>query len=161
MIRKYYFFYKTKHPFSQWYRCKFIISGIEYNCAEQYMMHQKALLFKDLISSKLIIKSKHPREQKELGRKIKNFNEATWEKHCKSIVYHGNKEKFLQNPYLLRVLKNTKKRIIVEASPNDKIWGIGIGIKDPQICNKKSWQGSNYLGYILSDLREELCATIL
>lgn len=74
MKKDYYFFYKTKHPFSQWYKCKFIEDQIEYNCAEQYMMYHKALLFNDMKISKLILKTKQPGKQKELGRAVKNFD---------------------------------------------------------------------------------------
>lgn len=156
MMKRYYFFYKTKHPFSQWYRCQFIINDIEYNCTEQYMMYQKALLFNDIETSELILKSKQPRKQKELGRIVKNFNIDVWNDRCKSIVYQGNKAKFLQNPELLKILLNTKGRIIVEANPFDKIWGIGMGINDVRILNQNNWKGTNYLGYILTNLRDEL-----
>lgn len=154
---KYTFFYKTRHPFSNWHPCSFIdTEGNEYNCSEQYMMAEKAKLFGDEEIREEILFAKHPRDQKELGRKVKNFNSDVWTKHCKEIVYRGCYLKFSQNPKLLEVLNSTKGTLLVEASPYDKIWGIGLGEDDPRIHDPKNWQGTNWLGEVLTQLRDDM-----
>lgn len=154
---KYTFFYKTRSPFSNWHPSIFEDeNGIEYNCSEQYMMYQKALLFgdKDILAE--ILDTPDPREQKALGRKIKGFDSKIWEANAKRIVYEGCKLKFEQNPHLLNKLLDTEGTLLVEASPYDKIWGIGLGEDDPRIQDPKNWQGTNWLGEVLTDLRENL-----
>lgn len=154
---KYTFFYKTRSPFSNWHPSIFEDeNGIEYNCSEQYMMYQKALLFGDTDILAEILDTPDPREQKALGRKIKGFDSKIWEANAKRIVYEGCKLKFEQNPHLLNKLLDTEGTLLVEASPYDKIWGIGLGEDDPRIQDPKNWQGTNWLGEVLTDLRENL-----
>jgi ribA/ribD-fused uncharacterized protein len=154
---KYTFFYKTRSPFSNWHPSIFEDeTGIEYNCSEQYMMYQKALLFGDKEILAEILDTPDPREQKALGRKIKGFDSKIWEANAKRIVYEGCKLKFEQNPHLLNKLLETEGTLLVEASPYDKIWGIGLGEDDPRIQDPKNWQGTNWLGEVLTDLRENL-----
>ncbi|KAF6026896.1 hypothetical protein EB796_014790 [Bugula neritina] len=117
------FFYKSHSPFSQWHPCTFSADGVEYNCAEQYMMHQKAVLFGDSETGKKILAAGSPRTQKSLGRKVQNFDDAVWKANCRRIVADGNYLKFTQNEHLLCHLMNTKGTTLVEASPRDKIWG--------------------------------------
>lgn len=87
------FFYGNASPFSQWHPARFTVEGVEYNCAEQYMMHQKAVLFGDMDTAALILHSDSPREQKALGRKVRNFVEKTWKEECRKIVMAGNRAK--------------------------------------------------------------------
>lgn len=142
-------------PFSQWYPSKFIIDGIEYNCAEQYMMAMKALLFGDRDIHSKIMASKNPKEQKAFGREVKNFNADKWNTICKTVVYEGSYAKFHKDP-LKKVLLATGNREIVEASPYDKIWGIGLGENDPLRFDKAKWSGTNWLGEALMRVREDL-----
>lgn len=109
--------------FSQWYPSKFTINNIEYNCAEQYMMAKKALLFRDKESYNKIMNSKDPSYQKQIGRKVKNFDVDKWNSKCREYVYEANYAKFTQNPKMLEELLSTGDKEIVEASPEDKIWG--------------------------------------
>jgi ribA/ribD-fused uncharacterized protein len=155
-MAKYFFFYKIKSPFSQWYKSNFKVDEITFNCAEQYMMYKKAMLFDDVETANKILKTKNQREQKQLGRMVRNFNQAVWDKNCKDIVYKANWEKFTQNKELKKILLETKGTILVEASPNDTIWGIGLSIENPDRFDKSKWKGKNWLGEILTDVREKL-----
>jgi len=154
---KFTFFYKTRHPFSNWHPCQFKDDeGNEYNCSEQYMMAQKAKMFCDQEILELIMEAKHPRDQKSLGRKVRGFNSDAWTANAKQLVYDGCYLKFTQNPSLLKTLLETKGTLLVEASPYDKIWGIGLGEDDPRIHDPKNWQGTNWLGEVLTKLRDDL-----
>jgi ribA/ribD-fused uncharacterized protein len=154
---KYVFFWQGGSPFSQWHKVSFKADGYTYTCAEQYMMHRKALLFNDSETAKKIMQAGYnPKKHKELGRLVKNFDAAVWNKHAKAIVYAGNYEKFTQNEKLLEVLKATKGKVIVEASPYDKIWGIGLSPEDPKRFDPKEWKGTNWLGEVLTTLCSQL-----
>ena len=146
----------TKACFSQWYNCKFIVDEITYHTAEQYMMAQKALLFNDNEIFNEIMRANHPKEYKELGRKIKNFSEAKWNESKYQIVLKGNIAKFSQNGKLKAFLLNTGTKILVEASPYDKIWGIGLSANEENIENPLTWKGENLLGFALMEVRDLL-----
>ena len=146
----------TKACFSQWYNCKFAVDGVTYHTAEQYMMAQKALLFNDNDIFNKIMNSKHPKEYKELGRKIKNFSDLKWNENKYQIVLKGNIAKFSQNEKLKTFLLNTGTKILVEASPYDKIWGIGLSADQENIENPLTWNGENLLGFALMEVRDSL-----
>ena len=146
----------TKSCFSQWWSCKFEIDGEYYHSAEQYMMAEKAKLFEDYEIRKQILESKHPKQVKSLGRMVKGFKEDIWSEKCFDIVKKGNMAKFSQNKELLEFLIKTKQRVLVEASPVDKIWGIGLGVDENQIENPLTWKGKNLLGFALMEVRDEL-----
>lgn len=133
----------------------FVVEGVKFNCAEQYMMYQKALLFKDLDTAKLIMEATHPREQQRLGRIVKNYNQEIWDAHKYQIVYKGNYNKFKQNKEDLAWLIATEGTL-VEASPVDTVWGIGLGMDNPLIHDEKNWRGQNLLGKVLTEVRETL-----
>jgi ribA/ribD-fused uncharacterized protein len=120
------------------------------------MMYHKAKLFGDTVIASEILKTTDPGEQKALGRKVKDFDPIIWEKNAKQIVYDGCKLKFTQNHKLLNVLLQTKGTLLVEASPYDKVWGIGLGEDDPLIHDPKNWKGTNWLGEVLTKLRDDL-----
>src|SRR5262245_20959975 len=126
------FFFTEASPFSQWHRCRFVVDGVTFNCAEQFMMHGKAMLFGDTATAADVLAADHPRTQKALGRKVKPFDNVVWERERVTIVKAGNRAKFTQNPELLATLLATKGTTLVEASPFDKIWGIGLGANDPR-----------------------------
>ncbi|KAL8583798.1 hypothetical protein ACOMHN_036433 [Nucella lapillus] len=150
------FFYGNKSPFSQHHPVKFDIEGITYTCAEQYMMHQKAVLFKDPAMAKKILATSNPVEQKRCGRKVKNFDKDVWNSRSKQIVKNANLAKFSQNPELLTRILATHPRTLVEASPRDRTWGIGLGASNPKARDRSCWRGRNLLGQILTEVREEL-----
>lgn len=142
--------------FSQWHKSKFVIDGVEFNCCEQYMMYKKALMFHDYDIAEQIMSSKNPREQKALGRKVDGFDKDHWEAYCRDIVYDGNVAKFTQNPDMLDELKFTGDRTIVEASPKDNIWGIGLAADDPRAQDRSTWEGTNWLGEAIQRVRENI-----
>jgi ribA/ribD-fused uncharacterized protein len=143
-------------PFSQWHGCWFKVDGVVYNCAEQYMMAQKAALFHDNESLAEIMASDNPRIQKGLGRKVRGFNQSKWDAQSREIVYRGNWAKFTQNDELKQLLLATSGTTLVEASPADRIWGIGLGEDDPQARDRKTWRGRNWLGEVLTKVREDI-----
>ncbi len=143
-------------PFSQWYPCEFKINKIKYNTAEQYMMAEKARIFRDEESLVKIMQTSHPRMQKSLGRKVKNFDPEIWDSRAKKVVFKGNLAKFLQNQELLEKLLATRGTVLVEASPFDRIWGIGLDPKNPDAKDRSKWKGTNWLGEVLTDVREYL-----
>jgi ribA/ribD-fused uncharacterized protein len=143
--------------FSQWYIVTFRNKDeIVFNCAEQYMMWNKAIMFRDDITAGDILKEKNPRIQKRLGRLVKNFNKERWEKWAKDIVYKGNYLKYTQNKDLLKYLLDTNDKILVEASPSDTIWGVGLSEDDPRILHESTWRGTNWLGEVLTKLKYDL-----
>ena len=155
-MEKFTFFWKSGSPFSQWHHSVFEVDGVTYTSAEQYMMHQKALMFNDTETAILIMNTDSPRDQKALGRQVKPFDAKKWNEHCQDIVMKGNLAKFTQNPSLLAALKATAGTEIVEASPHDTIWGIGLEEHDPRAHNRNTWRGTNWLGEILTQLRNYL-----
>ncbi len=151
---KYVFFWNG--IYSQWYSSRMTIDGIEYNCCEQYMMHQKALTFGDTIIAKMILESSDPKEQKALGRKVSGFNKDKWDDVCIGIVFKGNLAKFSQNELLKKTLLSTDDKILVEASPYDKIWGIGLAEDHPDVEDPSKWKGLNLLGWSITMVKKEL-----
>ena len=120
------------------------------------MMFQKAILFGDNQTAMQILKTSNPRKQKQLGREIQGFNQSTWDEEKKSIVYKGNYLKFTQNAELLEILLTTQGTLLVEASPTDKIWGVGMEFDTPELYIPSKWKGENLLGFILTQLREDI-----
>lgn len=141
-------------PFSQWHLSDFTVNDITFNCAEQYMMYEKAMLFEDYDTAVKILETDAPRKQKALGRTVSNFDPDQWNKVARDIVFAGNVAKFTQNDQLKEVLLETKGTILVEASPYDKVWGIGLKQNDPRSLNRKTWRGTNWLGEVLTNVRD-------
>ena len=160
---KFVFFWKLCHKneeFSNWYPSEFVIEGIRYNCVEQYMMAKKAILFGDLDMYQKIMHSDDPGECKELGKQVSNFDSKTWD-NCKyEIVFNGNCAKYHQNKELLTRLVATGDAILAEASPYDKVWGIGMDDSDPNAQIPEQWAGQNLLGKILVEIRQKHKADI-
>lgn len=138
---------------SQWYPSEFVIDGIKYPTAEHWMMASKARMFEDHETLELILSTPDPRTAKKLGRSVKNFNETVWRFNSTKIVIKGNEAKFTQNEKLRLYLESTMNTILVEASPYDKIWGIGLSKDDPNATDPNHWRGENLLGFCLMDVR--------
>ena len=145
-----------KECLSQWYGAPFRLGGHVFPSAEHYMMHRKAALFGDDESATKILAARSPAAAKELGRGVRGFVESTWNEHRLSIVTAANEAKFGQNPELLAFLAGTKDRVLVEASPKDRIWGIGLTADDPRAEDPLSWRGLNLLGFALMIARSRL-----
>ncbi|MCP4520374.1 MAG: NADAR family protein [Cytophagales bacterium] len=146
----------TSTCFSQWWSQTFEVNGIQYPTAEHYMMAEKARLFNDKAAEQRILKASSPGEAKKIGRQVIGFDQETWEANRMKIVVKGNYEKFRQDPALKVFLLNTGQRIIVEASPVDTIWGIGLDRKSEFAPIPPKWRGSNLLGFALMEVRDLL-----
>ena len=118
------------------------------------MMAEKARMFGDKEMLDKIMEASLPKEMKAYGRAVKNFSKEQWDASCYDIVKRGNEAKFSHNSELLIFLKGTRKRILVEASPRDRIWGIGMGKTNPDAECPLKWQGKNLLGFALTEVRD-------
>ena len=146
----------TKACLSQWYPCEFMADGEIYNCTEQFMMAEKARIMGDKAAEEKILTSTEPRGIKALGREVKNFDENKWNRLRMKVVIKGNFHKFMDNKELRKFLLNTGNKILVEASPYDTIWGIGMKEDNPDCRNPRLWKGDNLLGFALIYVREML-----
>lgn len=142
--------------FSQWCPSPIVIDGVTYNCTEQYMMAKKALMFNDFSAYREIMLEKKPAIQKAIGKTVKGFDKVIWETYCRKIVYDANYAKFTQNKGMGDELMGTGNKEIVEASPEDKIWGIGLHERDPLAWDKSTWQGTNWLGEAIMQVRRTI-----
>jgi hypothetical protein len=145
-------------PLSQWYLSNFSVEGMVFNCAEQFMMHRKAILFGDTATASAILATRKPAEQKRLGRLVSGFDVAIWGRNCVQIVTTGNVAKFSQNEELKKYLLGTGDDILAEANPQDPIWGIALAETNPDAKDPEKWRGKNLLGNILMDVRNQLRA---
>lgn len=141
--------------FSQWCPVVFTVDGITYNCAEQYMMAQKARLFNDAEALKAIMASFSPSRQKAIGKTVKGFDKRTWEVVARDVVRTGTMAKF-SLPEFSGALLLTGDATIVEASATDRIWGIGLDEYHPEAMQRSKWRGTNWLGDCLMDVRRAL-----
>lgn len=142
---------------SQWWLSDFNLNHHDYYCcAEQYMMAEKSRLFGDEATLDEIMECRDPKKLKKLGRRVSGFQEDVWVKCRYSIVLNGSYQKFMQNEELCRYLLSTGDQILVEASPFDTIWGIGMQADDPNAQNPLKWKGENLLGFALMEVREEI-----
>lgn len=155
------FFWKDTEEngcFSNWYRRPFVIDGVQYPHVEQYMMSQKARLFHDDVRYAAILRTENPNDCKKLGKQVTPFDPKIWDGAKYEIVKAGNRAKFEQNPDLKAKLLATGTAILAEASPRDKIWGIGKTARTAAEVDPSEWPGKNLLGKILMELREEFAA---
>ncbi len=144
--------------FSQWWEAPFSADDVTYSTAEHWMMAEKARIFGDEEILAKILVCKTPAEAKKLGREVRNFDPARWDAQKYARVKQGNLYKFSQHLDLKEFLGNTHHRVLVEASPVDSIWGIGMAKRDAQIENPNYWKGQNLLGFALMEVRDELFA---
>lgn len=152
---RFHFFWKSS--LSQWEtRHNFTVGGLTFNCAEQFMMFGKAILFADYEAADEVMAEMVPKEQQTIGRRVKNFNQKTWDKWREAIVYVGNFARATQNPDLLKTLLDTDCDTFVEASPFDSVWGIKLAKTDPRAQSRETWNGLNLLGKALTEVRDTL-----
>lgn len=145
-----------KSCFSQWWPAAFEVAGVTYPTAEHYMMAEKARLFGDDETRGRILKADGPKAAKELGRRVKNFDERAWAEARFRLVVEGNMAKFGQNVGLGEFLVGTGDAVLVEASPVDRVWGIGLSADDERASDPGRWRGLNLLGFALMEVRGRL-----
>ena len=145
-----------KECLSQWYPARFEVDGVAFPTAEHYMMYRKALLFADHDVAAQVLRAPNPGAAKSLGRSVRGFVEAVWNEHRSTIVVDGNYAKFSQSAALREFLLTTKASVLVEASPVDRVWGIGLASDAEHADNPLMWRGLNLLGFALMDVRERL-----
>lgn len=142
--------------FSQWWACRFEVDGQVYSSAEQFMMAGKARLFGDEATRARILAAHDPAIVKRLGREVRGFDEARWAAEREALVTRGNVAKFGADPALGAYLAGTGEDLLVEASPTDRVWGIGLASRDPAAADPRRWRGLNLLGFALVAAREAL-----
>ncbi|MFB9357721.1 NADAR family protein [Actinoplanes nipponensis] len=141
---------------SQWWPSEFTVDGVRFATAEHYMMWRKALLFGDEEAAARIVVAGHPRQAKMLGRRVRGFDEQVWTERRRAVVTEASVAKFGQRPELRDFLLGTGRRILVEASPTDRIWGIGLAATDERTADPARWPGLNLLGFALMRARAQL-----
>jgi ribA/ribD-fused uncharacterized protein len=146
----------TPSCFSQWWLSPFSVGDVNYASAEHFMMAQKAQLFGDETARLKILETGSPKIAKQLGRKVKGFKEDVWQNSRFELVVEGNLAKFSQNDLLGQFLTGTGDRVLVEASPVDRVWGIGMSAADDRATNPEQWRGLNLLGFALMEVRQQL-----
>ncbi len=147
------FFYRTASPFSNSHACETSIRGVEFTSSEQMFMYFKAKLFKDDAIAAQILEASAPKTVKALGRKVSGFNGEVWDKYKFDLMCIACYHKFTQSSRLKSELLATAGTQLVEASPTDRIWGIGMDEKHPDIHNPSCWKGKNLLGKALDHVR--------
>jgi len=145
-----------KSCLSQWFPQPFKVDNVLYATTEHWMMAGKAKLFNDADALSKILATEKPGAAKTIGREVKNFNDTVWKQHAYNIVVEGNYHKFSQNDSLKSFLLTTGNKIIVEASPRDCIWGIGLSQNSENAMNPFTWRGTNLLGFALMEVRDQL-----
>lgn len=141
---------------SNWYLSDFVFGGVKFSSAEQYMMYQKARVFGDMKIAGEILETDNAGKIKALGRSVENYDERVWDGLRQVIVYRGLVQKFAQNEELKKRLLDTGENILAECAVQDKIWGIGLSMKDERRFDRIKWQGRNLLGFALMCVRDEL-----
>lgn len=141
---------------SQWWPAPFTVDGVAYATAEHWMMAAKARLFEDAAAERAALSAGHPAEAKKAGRLVRGFDEAVWARERFRIVVEGSVHKFGAHPELLAYLLGTGDRVLVEASPVDRVWGIGLAADDEAAMDPERWRGPNLLGFALMEARERL-----
>ena len=146
----------TASCLSQWFAASLQIGNVLYLTAEHWMMASKARLFGDDETRQQILAAADPKTAKALGRQVKNFDDDAWKENCRRLVTEGNVAKFSQNETLRAYLLGTEDQVLVEASPYDRIWGIGLKATDDKAKHPATWEGQNLLGFALMDVRAQL-----
>ncbi len=150
------YFWQKHSLFSQWHRLPFTHRGEVFVTAEQWMMAGKARVFGDEATRARILATEDPAEQKSLGRKVSPFDGAVWEARSFGVVYLGNALKFRAGTPQRERLVETAGFTLVEASPMDTIWGIGLGAENERALRRSTWRGKNRLGAVLTALRDDI-----
>ncbi|MFJ9647737.1 NADAR family protein [Streptomyces sp. NPDC101206] len=143
---------------SQWWPSPFTVDGVRYETAEHWMMAGKARLFGDADGERAALAAGTPAEAKKAGRLVRGFDDEVWERERFALVVEGSVHKFRSTPQLRSYLLTTGDRVLVEASPMDRVWGIGLAADDARALDPARWRGLNLLGFALMEARERLRA---
>lgn len=143
---------------SQWWPAPFTVDGVTYATAEHWMMAGKARLFGDAEAERRAVAAGHPKTAKTVGRSVRGFDQAVWEAERFALVTEGSVHKFRHRPDLRAFLLGTGHRVLVEASPTDRVWGIGLAADDDRAADPAAWRGLNLLGFALMEARARLAA---
>ncbi len=154
LTRSFAYFNGADEVFSTWYPAQFYYQAIPFENVQHFVNYSKAMLFKSHELAERIYKAKDPKLCQELGQKIEHFNQEKWNAHREKYVHIACREKFLQHNDLLTLLFETGDRMLVEATPHDFYWGIGLSEDDPRANTPSQWPGRNRLGHILTEFRE-------
>lgn len=141
---------------SNWYPSSFTVDSVAFSSMEQFMMYRKAICFGDEAVAAQILSTSDVAKIKSLGRQVSNYDESMWNGIRQIVVYEGLLAKFSQNEEIKAKLKATGNAVLAECAVKDRIWGIGLSMKDPDRLNKAKWNGQNLLGYALMIVRERL-----
>ncbi|MHA5051709.1 NADAR family protein [Streptomyces sp. SD15] len=141
---------------SQWWPSPFTVAGVSYASAEHWMMAGKARLFGDAEAERRAVEAPHPALAKKAGRLVRGFDDSIWERERFAIVVEGSVHKFAAHADLRAFLLSTGERVLVEASPLDRVWGIGLAADDERASDPERWRGPNLLGFALMEARERL-----
>ena len=141
---------------SNWYLSEFVIDNISFSSMEQFMMYKKAVCFGDRNIAAQILETEDVSQIKALGRLVSGYDDNYWNGIRQLVVYQGLLEKFKQNADLKEKLLRTGNSILAECAVKDKIWGIGLSMKDPDRLKREKWKGQNLLGYTLMMVRDSL-----
>lgn len=141
---------------SQWWPAGFEVDGQRFASAEHWMMWRKAEVFDDHDAARRVLEAETPAEAKKLGTQVRGFDPGVWEAERFAVVVAGNRAKFGQHPDLAGFLRGTAPQVLVEASPVDRIWGIGLAADDARAPDPTSWPGLNLLGFALMQVRDQL-----
>jgi ribA/ribD-fused uncharacterized protein len=155
------FFYKTKECFSNFYKAQFVYMDKTFPTSEHAFMWAKAKYFDAHDYADKILETPDPMDAKYLGRLVPNYKEDVWDTVREEFMFQACLAKFSQNEGCKSCLLGTGDRILVEASPTDKIWGIGLDENNPEIYITERWQGRNLLGIVLMRVRDELRKVIV
>ncbi|CAD6189637.1 unnamed protein product [Caenorhabditis auriculariae] len=154
-------FFSKASPFSNFHPCNFVVVGDDdtlqkFSCVEQFYMYHKALTFGDTESAQKILKTRDPKEMKRIGKEIVGFSDPVWDNYKKDVMKNGLRAKFGQNQRLRECIFAAHDSRLVECSPMDRIWGIGLAVDNAQAENPALWRGTNLLGTIMDEVRDEL-----
>lgn len=153
-------FYGAQDAFSNFHPARFTYEGRTFHTSEQCFMYMKARLFNDADLADRIAAEPKPGAAKALGRKVRGFKEAVWLGHRKRLMVAANLSKYTQSPLLAGALLATGTKALAEASPTDRIWGIGLSAADPRAKDPTQWRGLNLLGQSLHEVRGAIASIV-
>ena len=149
-------YFTNQSPLSNHYACDFYENGLQFKSSEQCFMYHKASLFKDEETAKKILEAESPEKAKALGKRIIGFNAQTWKEASSECMFKAMMAKFSSNPEIRSFLLQTQQTTLVEASPTDTVWGIGLPLQNPQCFSPEKWRGKNLAGKVLERVRQSL-----